>query len=97
MSDIRFRFSMFVVCTVHHEVLTLLVQMCSQCHKLIHIASSMHNIVKIVVLHYSYPFSSDQDVVLPDWELYIKETASLIVQEQSPKRFSRVIYGSVAA
>lgn len=37
-----------------------------------------------------YPFSSDQDVSEPDWELFVRETASMIVQEQSPKRLLEV-------
>ncbi|XP_064608864.1 LOW QUALITY PROTEIN: replication factor C subunit 3-like [Liolophura sinensis] len=37
-----------------------------------------------------YPFSSDQTVTEPDWELYLRETANLIVQQQSPKRLLEV-------
>lgn len=33
-----------------------------------------------------YPFSPNQDVLLPDWEIYLRETASAIVTEQSPQR-----------
>lgn len=35
-----------------------------------------------------YPFSDDQTVSPMDWEQYISEIASDIVQEQSPKRFA---------
>lgn len=35
-----------------------------------------------------YPFSSNQDVTLPDWELYLRETANMIIQQQSPKRYT---------
>ena len=35
---------------------------------------------------YRHPFSSDQAVAQPDWELYLRETGNLIIQEQSPKR-----------
>ncbi|XP_067142795.1 replication factor C subunit 3 [Centruroides vittatus] len=37
-----------------------------------------------------YPFSPDQNVILPDWEIYLQETANMIVQEQSPKRLFEV-------
>ncbi|ELU01384.1 hypothetical protein CAPTEDRAFT_181059 [Capitella teleta] len=37
-----------------------------------------------------YPFSSNQDVTLPDWELYLRETANMIIQQQSPKRLLEV-------
>ncbi|KAL3880339.1 hypothetical protein ACJMK2_032587 [Sinanodonta woodiana] len=37
-----------------------------------------------------YPFSPDQEVAEPDWELYLKETASMIVQQQSPQRIIEV-------
>jgi len=37
-----------------------------------------------------YPFSADQDVAEPDWELFLRETANMIVQEQSPKRLLEI-------
>ncbi|KAK9808259.1 hypothetical protein WJX73_004150 [Symbiochloris irregularis] len=37
-----------------------------------------------------YPFTPDQPVQLADWELYIQEIASDIMQEQSPKRLFQV-------
>merc|ERR1712018_987920 len=37
-----------------------------------------------------YPFSADQDVAEPDWELYLRETANMIVQEQSPRRLLEI-------
>jgi len=37
-----------------------------------------------------YPFSPDQNVSEPDWELFVRETANMIVQEQSPKRLYEV-------
>eukprot|EP00096_Caligus_rogercresseyi_P013651 TRINITY_DN6277_c0_g1_i1.p1 TRINITY_DN6277_c0_g1~~TRINITY_DN6277_c0_g1_i1.p1 ORF type:complete len:358 (-),score=106.57 TRINITY_DN6277_c0_g1_i1:221-1294(-) len=33
-----------------------------------------------------YPFTDDQDIVDLDWEVYLRETASMIVSEQTPKR-----------
>lgn len=35
---------------------------------------------------FRYPFSSDQEIAELDWEVYLRETASLIVQQQSPRR-----------
>lgn len=37
-----------------------------------------------------YPFTPTQDVMEPDWEVYLRETASMIVSEQSPKRLLEV-------
>ncbi|CAH0399758.1 unnamed protein product [Chilo suppressalis] len=37
-----------------------------------------------------YPFTSDQKVPEPDWQLFIKETASMILSEQSPKKLGEV-------
>ena len=32
-----------------------------------------------------YPFSANQPIAELDWEMYLKETANQIVQEQSPR------------
>ncbi|KAJ3029713.1 UNVERIFIED_CONTAM: Subunit of heteropentameric Replication factor C (RF-C) [Siphonaria sp. JEL0065] len=37
-----------------------------------------------------YPFVHDQAIPLTDWENYIKETAKLIVAEQTPKRLQEI-------
>lgn len=37
-----------------------------------------------------YPFSSDQAVTEPDWEVYLRDTANMIVQQQSPRRLFEV-------
>ncbi|CAH1778098.1 unnamed protein product [Owenia fusiformis] len=37
-----------------------------------------------------YPFSADQSVSEPDWEVYLRETANMIVQQQSPQRLLEV-------
>jgi len=37
-----------------------------------------------------YPFTGNQTIQDLDWELYLKETASQIVQEQSPKKLAEV-------
>lgn len=33
-----------------------------------------------------YPFSPDQDVTEPDWEVFLRETANCIVSQQTPQR-----------
>ena len=33
-----------------------------------------------------YPFSADQVVTQPDWEIFLRDTARLIVQQQTPRR-----------
>jgi DNA polymerase III delta prime subunit len=33
-----------------------------------------------------YPFNADQQVTEPDWEVFLRETARMIVQQQTPKR-----------
>lgn len=33
-----------------------------------------------------YPFTNDQEISEPDWELFLRETARLIVQQQSAER-----------
>ena len=38
-----------------------------------------------------YPFSADQHITLPDWELFLRETARLIVQQQTPRRLGTVL------
>ena len=37
-----------------------------------------------------YPFSASQPTQDLDWELYLKETANQIVQEQSPRKLSEI-------
>lgn len=37
-----------------------------------------------------YPFSPNQEVRQPDWEVFLTATANLIVQEQTPKRLFEV-------
>ena len=38
------------------------------------------------VSFYRYPFSADQLIPDCEWEVFLRETASMIIQEQSPKR-----------
>jgi len=38
----------------------------------------------------NYPFSDSQTIPLPDWEVFVTETASLILAEQSPNRLYEV-------
>jgi len=37
-----------------------------------------------------YPFSSKQDIIIPDWELFIRETGQKMVSEQSPRSLMEV-------
>ena len=37
-----------------------------------------------------HPMSPQQSIPLPDWELYVKQTADLILMEQSPKQLLEV-------
>ena len=37
-----------------------------------------------------YPFSGTQPIQDLDWEMYLKETASQIVQEQTPRKLSEI-------
>ena len=44
-------------------------------------------LVTYVRLFCRYAFSEDQTVAEADWEVYLRETANMIGQEQSRKRF----------
>ena len=37
-----------------------------------------------------YPFSGTQPIQDLDWEMYLKETANQIVQEQTPRKLSEI-------
>ena len=37
-----------------------------------------------------YPFTPKQDIVEPDWEIYLRETGQKMVSEQSPKQLLEV-------
>ena len=37
-----------------------------------------------------YPFNPDASIAEPDWELFLRETATMIAQQQSPKRLLEV-------
>ena len=38
----------------------------------------------------NYPFTNDQDISEPDWEMFLKETARLISQQQSVDRVLQI-------
>ena len=42
----------------------------------------------IIYQCYRYPFHPDQEVVEPDWQLYLRETANMVVEQQTPKRWA---------
>lgn len=37
-----------------------------------------------------FPFAPNQDVILPDWEVYIRDTANEIIKEQTPQKLFAV-------
>jgi len=37
-----------------------------------------------------YPFNPDNEIAEPDWEVFLRETAKMIAQQQSPKRLLEV-------
>ncbi|KAK3873446.1 hypothetical protein Pcinc_021548 [Petrolisthes cinctipes] len=39
---------------------------------------------------HQYPFSPNQEIITPDWEVFLQDTASKVVEEQSPKRLLEV-------
>ena len=39
---------------------------------------------------YRYPFQPNQTVALHDWEIFLKDTAKMIVQEQSPQKLLQI-------
>jgi replication factor C subunit 3/5 len=48
----------------------------------------------VVWLHsfpsYRYPFQPDQKVAAHDWEIFLKDTAKMIVHEQSPQKLLQI-------
>lgn len=44
----------------------------------------------ILYLNVRYPFSVKQEIVEPDWEVYLRETGQKMVSEQSPKALLEV-------
>lgn len=42
------------------------------------------------VLLYRYPFNIKQQIIEPDWEIYLRETGQKMVSEQSPKALLEV-------
>lgn len=41
-------------------------------------------------VHFRYPFNAKQEIVEPDWEVYLRETGQKMVSEQSPKALLEV-------
>lgn len=37
-----------------------------------------------------YPFTADQQIVEPDWEIFLKQTANAIIEQQTPQRLLEV-------
>lgn len=53
-------------------------ELCQGCYKKVPII--------VIIFVFRYPFSADQEIVEPDWEVFLRATANFIVQEQSPKK-----------
>ena len=45
--------------------------------------------------NYRYPFSPDQDLPVSEWEIFLKDTATQIIEEQSPQRCVLICCGAV--
>ena len=39
------------------------------------------------LFNYRYPFSADQGLPISDWETFLRDTATQIIEEQSPQRY----------
>lgn len=37
--------------------------------------------------HFSYPFKKDQEIPDPEWEIYLRETAKMMIQQQNSEKF----------
>lgn len=47
-------------------------------------------ILLVTFLNSRYPFTPKQDIVEPDWEIFLRETGQKMVSEQSPKALLEV-------
>lgn len=59
--------------------------------------SHEHRIYILILVHVYFemafcrtPLKPDQEVSEPDWEVYLRETANMIIQQQSPRRLLEV-------
>jgi hypothetical protein len=43
-----------------------------------------------IIFYFRYPFNIKQEIVEPDWEVYLRETGQKMVSEQSPKALLEV-------
>lgn len=44
-----------------------------------------HSLKILFFLFLRYPFTADQKITEPDWQVYIRNTASMMISEQTPK------------
>lgn len=91
-----------VAAPTHAEIATILQNVCKKENLLLppELASriaeaSKRNLRRAVLMCEAckvqrYPFVPDQEITVPDWEIFLAETAKMIVQEQSPKRLFEV-------
>lgn len=40
--------------------------------------------------NFRYPFVEDQAIAEPDWQIYLRDTAKMILSEQSPKKLMEI-------
>jgi len=56
-------------------------------YDLVHKALINAYFFRISLILCRYPFTPDQHVQEADWEIYLRETAQQIVEQQTPKRY----------
>ena len=44
------------------------------------------NNIRFQMFLFRYPFTPDQTIQDPDWEVFLKQTATSIIEQQTPKR-----------
>ena len=72
----------------HTSLLESLILLCITCSLYIRVDVYMCVCVCVIeFLHYRYPFSEDQTIPECDWEVFLRETAAMIIEQQSPQRF----------
>lgn len=67
--------SLFYNQTIHLDLLAIL-------HKTIKLLID----VKYRLFYYRYPFTPEQKIAEPDWQVFLRDTAKTILQEQSPAK-----------
>jgi len=42
----------------------------------------------IFAFYYRVPLTKDQQIIEPDWEIYLRDTARMIGEQQTPQRYT---------